>query len=122
MDATVQNLAASGATYGMLWIDVEGGSTFWSTNTTSNVDFISRMISRGQAHGVNIGMYTSASQWGPIGGTYSGFGNLPLWYAHYDGSPSFSDFSPFGGWYKPAIKQYRGDASVCGAGIDENFY
>lgn len=26
---------------------------------------------------------------------------------HYDGNPSFSDFSPFGGWSTPAIKQVR---------------
>ena len=30
-------------------------------------------------------------------------------YAHYDASPSFSDFVSFGGWTKPAIKQYAGD-------------
>ena len=44
------------------------------------------------------------------------------WYAHYDGSPSFGDFSPFGGWSSPAIKQYQGDASICGAGVDLNWY
>jgi len=33
--------------------------------------------------------------------------NRQLWYAHYDNNPSFSDFSPFGGWSKPAIKQVR---------------
>ena len=27
-------------------------------------------------------------------------------YVHHDGSPSFKDFSPFGGWTEPAIKQY----------------
>lgn len=43
-------------------------------------------------------------------------------YAHYDNNPSFSDFEPFGGWSRPAIKQFAGDKSVCGAGIDENYY
>jgi hypothetical protein len=42
--------------------------------------------------------------------------------AHYDNNPSFSDFSPFGGWNQPAIKQYVGDAVVCGAGVDKNWY
>ena len=39
---------------------------------------------------------------------------LPKRYAHYDNNPSFSDFSPFGGWSKPSIKQYAGDATECG--------
>ena len=43
-------------------------------------------------------------------------------YAHYDNDPSFSDFKPFGGWSKPSIKQYAGDKTVCGAGVDLNFY
>ena len=66
------------------------------------------------------------------------------WYAHYDGNPSFSDFQPFGelgvrwgtshspnpllpptctaGWTHPAIKQYQGTTSLCGAGVDESWY
>jgi hypothetical protein len=42
--------------------------------------------------------------------------------AHYDNNPSFSDFSPFGGWGQPAIKQFVGNAVVCGAGVDKNWY
>jgi hypothetical protein len=37
----------------------------------------------------------------------------------YDGNAGFSDFSPFGGWSSPAIKQYAGDDTVCGFGVDE---
>jgi len=50
------------------------------------------------------------------------FSNLPLWYAHYDGSPSFSDFVPFGGWGRPVMKQYQGTTGVCGTSIDLDFY
>lgn len=39
---------------------------------------------------------------------------------HYDGSPSFSDFTPFGGWSAPTIKQFKGDTTLCGKGVDEN--
>ena len=42
--------------------------------------------------------------------------------AHYDGNPSYSDFEAFGGWSKPSIKQYLGDKTSCGAGIDYNYY
>lgn len=36
----------------------------------------------------------------------SKFTSLPLWYAHYDNNPSFSDYSKysFGGWSTPNIK------------------
>jgi hypothetical protein len=47
---------------------------------------------------------------------------LLLHSAHYDNSASFSDFTPFGGWTQPAIKQFVGDAVVCGAGVDKNWY
>ena len=43
-------------------------------------------------------------------------------YPHYDDSPSFSDFVPFGGWTRPAIKQYEGDATVCGVDVDKDWY
>ena len=68
------------------------------------------------------GIYSSSSQWSPIMGGTSQFSQYPLWYAHYDNNPSFSDFSPFGGWSSPAIKQYAGDVSFCSAGVDKNYY
>jgi hypothetical protein len=50
------------------------------------------------------------------------FRELPLWYAHYDGVLSFSDFKPFSGWEKPAIKQYKGSSILCNVnGIDLNY-
>jgi hypothetical protein len=53
--------------------------------------------------------------------TYAKDQGLPLWYAHYDNSASFSDFTAFGGWSSPAIKQYEGDKSSCGVGVDYDF-
>lgn len=50
-------------------------------------------------------------------------GWVPLWYAHYDKSQSFSDFTSFGGWSKPTIKQFEQferDVTVCGADVDKN--
>lgn len=48
--------------------------------------------------------------------------SVPLWYAHYDNQETFSDFSPFGGWSRPNIKQYIGDTTACGYGVDISFY
>ncbi len=68
------------------------------------------MANQGKARGVNLGVYTSKSQWTPITGSSTKMAGYPLWYAHYDNNPSFSDFSAFGGWTKPAIKQYAGES------------
>ena len=55
-------------------------------------------------------------------GSCSSLGNVPLWYAHYDGVQNFNDFKDFGGWTKPNIKQYQGDVTLCGAGVDYSWY
>jgi GH25 family lysozyme M1 (1,4-beta-N-acetylmuramidase) len=118
--AAVSALRNGGATIGMLWLDIEG-TQYWM-DQASNRNFFNSLVSGCQAAGVHCGVYTSASQWNPIMGSFSGGSNMPLWYAHYDGNPSFSDFSGFGGWSKPAMKQYRGDVSACGVGIDLTWY
>ena len=45
-----------------------------------------------------------------------------MYYSHYDNSASFSDFTSFGGWTSPSIKQYQGTTTQCSVGIDQNFY
>jgi len=115
------NEVAVTATAGMLWIDVEG-TQYWSTTHSNNVNFIENMVNEGVKKGVSIGIYTSNSQWSPITGGSTKFSKYPLWYPHYDNSASFSDFSSFGGWSKPAIKQYAGTTTQCSVGIDKNFY
>jgi len=122
MDATVNLLRSNGATFGMIWLDIEGPGTYWGSDQAANRAFFEDLVAAGKADGVTLGVYTSASQWVPIMGDYTGGASLPLWYAHYDGNPSFSDFSGFGGWTKPNIKQYRGDVTLCGTGVDYNWY
>ena len=43
-------------------------------------------------------------------------------YVRYDGTPSFSDFQPFGGWRRPALKQFDDNISKCGVTVDLNYY
>lgn len=50
------------------------------------------------------------------------FGGYDLWYAHYDDDDTFNDFSPFGGWGHPAIKQFEGTTGICGTSIDMDAY
>lgn len=70
--------AKNGATYGMLWIDVEG-SQYWSSSTTNNVNFIQEMAKEGVARGVSMGVYTSSSQWSAICGSSTALSSYPLW-------------------------------------------
>lgn len=69
-----------------------------------------------------VGIYSSAYGWSVAMGSHTGYSNFPIWYAHYDGSASFSDFRSFAGWTSPAMKQYSGTATLCGMGVDLNYY
>jgi len=109
-----------GVEYTTMWLDIEG-SQYWGSQS-SNQQFFEDMVNAGRSAGVNLGVYTSSSQWEPIMGSYTGGSGLPLWYAHYDDSHSFSDFSAFGGWSRPTMKQYNGDQTACGVGVDYNWY
>jgi hypothetical protein len=122
VSAAVANLKSYNDNYGMLWFDIEGPGTYWSGDQSANANFFQQMVNEAEALGVKLGIYTSASQWIPIMGGYTGGSAYPLWYAHYDGNPSFADFSPFGGWTRPAIKQYQGSTNICGCGVDYNWY
>lgn len=111
----------------MVWVDVEANPSSgckW-TDANSNCQFLQELVNALKGHGMHVGIYASSSQWQSIFGAR---GNCPyftgqqLWYAHYDNNPSFSDFSSFGGWSKPNIKQYKGDTTLCGAGVDMDFY
>jgi len=131
VSSMVNALASNGCTpntgtqgtsnYGMVWLDIEGTS-YWSSQQSVNSNFFEELKSGCSQTGVVCAVYTSASQWNPIMGSYTGGGSMSLWYAHYDGNPSFSDFSPFGGWTKPSIKQYQGTTTVCSAGVDLDYY
>mmetsp|Transcript_32873 Transcript_32873/g.57419 ORF Transcript_32873/g.57419 Transcript_32873/m.57419 type:complete len:207 (+) Transcript_32873:6130-6750(+) len=113
--------ALSGQNYGTIWLDVETYN--WSSSQSSNQSFITSFINAVKSKGKAAGIYSSYYNWQSIVGlSWSGVSSLPLWYAHYDNNPSFSDFQSFGGWSKPAIKQYAGDKTVCGAGVDLNYY
>jgi len=118
----VNYLKQNSVEFGTFWFDIEGPGTYWPSDTASNADWMAEAIQTANNLGVTIGIYTSASQWVPIMGDWTGGSPYPLWYAHYDNDPSFSDFSPFNGWTKPAIKQYQGTTSVCGASVDLDWY
>ena len=111
--------------YGMVWLDVEINPSSGCGWTGDNCGFIMELLGAIKARGKVPAIYSSLYMWTTIMGSRY---NCPqaasaqLWYAHYDNSPSFSDFSSFGGWTHPNIKQYVGDTTLCGAGVDYDFY
>ncbi|KRX01186.1 Glycoside hydrolase, superfamily [Pseudocohnilembus persalinus] len=113
---------------GTFWIDVESNPSSgcgWTSNINTNCQFLKDLVNAYKAKGALVGIYGSYYQWESIFGAAGNcpyFSNLPLWYAHYDNSQTFSDFRSFGGWTKPAMKQYVGDTTVCSTGVDLNWY
>lgn len=106
----------------MIWLDIEGAG-YWHADKNRNREFFNGLIRGIKSAGVKVGVYSSTYQWGSImGNDFTAGSPYPLWYAHYDNTPNFNDFRPFGGWTKPAIKQYAGDHTLCGVGVDKNFY
>jgi len=85
-------MACSGASLGLVgWVyfkatenqtpirlDIEGPQ-YWM-DQTSNRNFFSGLLDGARARNQKIGIYTSASQWGPIMGSTTAGSAYPLWY------------------------------------------
>ena len=113
--------------FGTMWFDIEtnpDSNCAWSGDQTSNCNFLGQLISAGQAAGIKMGIYASPYMWSSIMGscTVGADNGLPIWYAHYDGTKSFSDWSSFGGWSSPAMKQYWDSVGICGLNADADWY
>ena len=108
-----------------LWLDIEAAS-LWKGSSTANRSWYQQLVDACNSHaGVTCGIYGSYYQWEDIFGSagYCYGSNLPLWYAHWDNSISFNDYSnlEFGCWKTPYAKQYVGDTTLCGMGIDKDY-
>eukprot|EP01113_Clastostelium_recurvatum_P003698 TRINITY_DN11615_c0_g1_i3.p1 TRINITY_DN11615_c0_g1~~TRINITY_DN11615_c0_g1_i3.p1 ORF type:complete len:203 (+),score=32.14 TRINITY_DN11615_c0_g1_i3:121-729(+) len=96
MQTMVSHMKTNNINVSMIWLDIEGPGTYWGSNQATNEN--------------------------SIVGKWTGLSNLPLWYAHYNNQQNFDDFTPFGGWTKPSIKQYADGPGLCGAdGADRNW-
>lgn len=127
VDALVNYLRSNSVTFGMIWLDVEQCDGCWSSDLDANCQWVLTLVQEYQRLGVKIGMYSSEGEWPQtVGSGCNSFSSLPLWYAHYDGVPSFDDgpqFYDFGGWSQPAIKQFDDKAgNSCGVSVDRNWY
>lgn len=138
VNALVSAMKSAKAKFGQIWLDIEtnpspgcswgvvSGNATVSGNasaTANNCAYIAQLADAVRANGIAPGVYASSSMWNSIAGAdCKSVSADSLWYAHYDGNPSFSDWSSFGGWSKPAMKQYSGSGSLCGVGVDSNWY
>lgn len=120
----VKTLKSQGVSYTYLYFDVETcpPSSCWESSTSSNVQFLQQAIQGATAGGARVGIYASSSMWSQIMGSSTAFKSYPLWYPHYDGKASFSDFTSFGGWTSPHMKQYNDKSDVgCYSNVDVDY-
>jgi GH25 family lysozyme M1 (1,4-beta-N-acetylmuramidase) len=123
IQSAVDYLHSNSVNFGMIWLDVEQCSGCWNA-ASANAQYVKEAITKLNSLGIHFGLYSSLYEWKETVGDSVIDPSVPLWYAHYDNSPAFSDpdYWKFGGWSKPAIKQYKGTTAMCGVGVDLNFY
>jgi len=111
----------------MIWFDIENPS-LWTVSLETNIRWLLAAVNQAESMysgcgaSTCVGIHTNETQWNTIMGGSTAFSGLQLWYANYDNNPSFSGYKPFSGWSKPAIKQYVGNAAVCGTQIGKDYY
>jgi len=124
---SIKNTLPSGFD-GMVWLDIEDCNGCWTGAAATRMIFAQAVAATCTALGLRLGVYSGNGSWGQVFGSASYDGGalklLPLWYAHYDSNPSFSDWNniKFGGWSSPNIKQYQGSTSFCGTTVDFDAY
>ena len=92
-----------------IYVEESGGC--WTPDLSSNFDFVKDCVNAADSRGQAVGIYTSSKYWGEVCGNATGLQSYPLWYSDYDGAKNFDDFTPFGGWTSPAMKQYSGSSN-----------
>lgn len=129
VSAMMSNLRQSKANFTKIWLDVEDTSNliYWNKDTGKNRAFMTDLwkASVTAVGEGNVGIYSTYYMWQEI------FADpkwvlvpqmVPVWYARYSGGPSFGNYMPFGGWDTPVGKQYEGDKTMCGFGVDLSYF
>ncbi|MDP2434536.1 MAG: GH25 family lysozyme [archaeon] len=62
IDQAVQALRNSNVKFGQFWLDIEG-TQYWTGSQSANQAFFQGLVSAAHSNGLNLGVYTSASQW-----------------------------------------------------------
>jgi GH25 family lysozyme M1 (1,4-beta-N-acetylmuramidase) len=121
--ALMKHLNSSGAVIGTLWFDIEESTPYWTSSHSLNQQFFASLLHGAAQHGVVAGVYSNWVQWPAIFGSFNVPSQVPLWYPHYDGQPTFNDFKPFGGFSRSdvVIKQFSDKGAKCSSSYDINW-
>jgi len=113
---------------GMVWLDIEICTACFVGSPEDKLHYFESIVNVCTSKGMKMGIYSFYGGWWDMFGspryTSGTLTKLPLWYAHYNNDKTFSDFEQykFGDWKKPAIKQWKADATVCGILCDLSAY
>ncbi|MBI3184331.1 MAG: hypothetical protein HYZ28_19530 [Myxococcales bacterium] len=111
---------AKGFPIGRLWLDVEQDPA--GRTASALIALVQQAVDACRSQSaVGCGIYTGPGFWRSYMGNTTRFADLPLWYAQYNRRTSLSDWSTekFGGWARPAAKQFIEEA-LCGVGVDKD--
>lgn len=93
----------------------------WGKDYEGNCRYLIEMVDRIKSHGKEAGVFSEPAAWEVFMGGWTkctSESSQPIWYTKRDGIPSFTGFSPFGGWTQPTIKTYQTGYYLCSTGIN----
>jgi hypothetical protein len=113
-------VAAVSAIYGNtvnIWLDAAN----LKGNFVQNQNLLSGLVSKFQANGNQVGIFSSASSWAASYGNYNALSNLNLIYYGNDQS-TYNDFASFGGWNAPSMKLIKELSDACKLDVGFIYY
>ncbi|KAH3744694.1 glycoside hydrolase family 25 protein [Pelomyxa schiedti] len=111
----------------MIYIDIEQPSG-WYSSCSSNVAVVTTLVETFASlyDSTRIGFYSEVDNWKTILCNTCNWSSYALWWADWDEVKDCSAYSSsgnkFGCFSWPLLKQYIGDYSECGIGVDGNIY
>lgn len=109
--------------YDRFWLFLEENPNVgcgWPSDYKANCEYIKEMLGQLKYFQTAAGIQTSEKFYrqifGPQGCDLSSY---PLIYTRNDGSPSFEDYTQFGGWSAPYGKLFQSNVSLCNLTINK---
>jgi len=110
--------------YDTVWIKIQDEGD-WSPSQLANQQVFEGLLDDAVAFNssIKLGVLTTKQDWENImGATYIVGSKFPLWYIFADNKQNFVDFTSFGGWVSPTLKQYRQATSICAIPVNSNYF
>lgn len=121
IDAVV--LVIANQYYDRFWLFLEDnpnpGCT-WGNDHKANCDYVKEMLAQLKYFQTPAGIQTSDRFYRQIFGSQGcDISQYPLIYSHNDSSPSFDDYTAFGGWSAPYGKVFQNNVTLCNLTISK---